>query len=325
MTAGFFRMKKLRGATKILVASRHNKRTTQSEVGTSAHIDPTRTGQNLTLHGPDTPEQVAGLAKALMASAGVTSLKVTAVVGLEVVYSLPTAWSGPMDQFFRDCLAWTAENFGGLANVLSADVHLDEAAPHMHVLILPLVGGRMNGSSLFGNRPRLLALHEGFHAAIGARYGLAKGSGRLTGLAKEKTAQNVIQRLRGVNDAALASCLWAELREAIEANPTPFAAALGLDPVLGQPKRLRTMAAIFTSKGKGKPDADPIGEPIRPIGKGPKPRPLSCVGAASTLPTQDGTQHNDGRTVDRSDCDFSGFPDDMQAAPDWSEKGAQVR
>jgi len=317
MTTTFFRMKKLRGATRVLIASRHNKRTIQAEIGASVHIDPLQTPSNFSLHGPTSPEGVADFAKALMASAGVTVLKKNAVTGLELVFSLPASWAEPVEQFFRDCLGWAAENFGGLQNVLSADVHLDEAAPHMHILILPLVGGRMNGSSLFGHRQRLLALQDGFHTAIGARYGLARGSGRLAGLAKEKTAQKVIQRLRGANDGALASCLWAELREAIEANPSPFAAALGIQAESPTPKPLRTMAAIFTSTGKGSRRPEPIGNAQTPIGNGPRPQSLSCVGLPALLKPKQAPDGDAERTVDRSDIDFTGFPDDEPGSPAW--------
>lgn len=317
MTTTFFRMKKLRGATRVLVASRHNKRTTQAEVGASAHIDPLQTPSNFLLHGPPSPEGVAELARTLMTNAGVKILKKNAVTGLELVFSLPASWAEPVEQFFRDCLGWAAENFGGLDNVLSADVHLDEAAPHMHILILPLMSGRMNGSSLFGHRQRLLALQDGFHTAIGARYGLARGAGRLAGLTKEKTAQKVIQRLRGVGDAALSSCLWAELREAIESDPSPFAAALGIQPDAPEPKPMRTMAAIFTSTGKGSRRPEPIGNPKIPIGNGRNPQSLSCVGVPTLLRPKQAPDDERERTVDRSDIDFFGFPDDDQRAPAW--------
>jgi len=317
MTTGFFRMKKLRGATAVLVASRHNKRTTQAETGTAIHINPLQTPRNFSLHGPRSPEGVAELARTLLGNAGLKALKKNAVTGLELVFSLPAGWGEPVEQFFRDCLGWAAENFGGLENVLSADVHLDEAAPHMHILILPLVGGRMNGSSMFGHRQRLLALHEGFHKAIGARYGLARGSGRLAGLAKEQTALRVIQRLRGANDAALSSCLWAELREAIEANPSPFAAALGIQADSPTPKPLRTMAAIFTSTGKGPRRPEPIGNPKTPIGNGRRPQSLSCVGLPALLLPKQAPDDESERTVDRSDSDFTGFADDDQGVPAW--------
>jgi hypothetical protein len=319
---GFFRMKKLKGPGKVLVASRHNKRTIQAEQGASGNIDSGRSGLNTCLHGPDSPGDVAQLARTLMAAAGIASHKVNAVLGLELIFSLPTGTAIPLDPYFSECLQWAAANFGGLENVLSADVHRDESAPHMHVLILPLVGGRMNGSAMFGNRQRLLHLHTDFHASVAGLYGLAKAPARLQGRAREQTAQAVIQRLHADNDGAVSSLVWAVLRDVIDRDPVPFAETLGIVAVDPPGRKLRSMAQIFTSKGKGstKP-AKPIGFDSRPkpIGRGRngKEPPLSCVGDASKPPAptkpkppaSEGAEYDDSRVIDRSDCEFSEWPD----------------
>lgn len=177
--SGFFRIKKLKGASIVLAASRHNKRAIQAEHGADGHIDAARTRLNLSLNGPGKPEAVARLAKDRMTAASVKPQKKNAVLALELIFSLPPATTIDPEAFFRDCLQWGERNFGGLDNVLSADVHLDESAPHLHVLILPLIDGRMNGSDLVGNRQRLQFLQNDFHAAVAGRYGLAKAPARL--------------------------------------------------------------------------------------------------------------------------------------------------
>ena len=135
--SGFFKMQKLKGSGKVLAASRHNKRLIQAELGAGSHIDAARICLNLSLHGPDSPEAVARLAKDRMAAAGVRPQKKNAVLALEHVFSLPANTDIDLKAYFSDCVQWVARNFGGLDNVLSADVHLDESAPHLHVLILP--------------------------------------------------------------------------------------------------------------------------------------------------------------------------------------------
>lgn len=317
--SGFFRMKKLKGPGKILGASRHNKRAIQAEQGAVQNIDPARSALNIPLHGPDTPSDVAQLARSLMAAVGITSHKVNAVLGLELIFSLPASSAISFERYFGDCLQWTAANFGGLENVLSADVHLDESAPHMHVLILPLVGGRMNGSAMFGNRQRLLHLHTDFHGSVAALYGLARAPARLQGQAKEKTAQAVIQHLRTGKDAALSSVVWPVVRDAIDRDPVPFAETLGIG-VATPERKLRTMAQIFTGKGEGsaKPRT-PIGFHVQaaPIGKGSTRPSLSCVGVAhkspeltkANVPLIEQSGFDDDRVIDRSDCEFSGWTD----------------
>lgn len=304
--SGFFRIKKLKGPGKVLVASRHNKRAIQAENGAARHIEPQRMHLNLSLHGPNAPELVAQAAKSLMAAAGIKAPAKNAVVALELVFSLPPDTAIPIEAFFRECLGWAVQHFGGLDNILSADVHVDESAPHLHVLILPLVSGRMNGSAMFGNRQRLQFLQNDFHGAIAGRYGLAKAPARLQGQAKEKTAHAVIERLRCTNDKAQLSAIWPMLRDLIDRDPAPFAQTLGIDIAAGPAKKMRTMAEIFTSKGKGSNvRPKPIGIDARtsPIGNDgmEKDRTLSCVGfALEAAPLTAGQQATDGRMIERT-------------------------
>ena len=316
--SGFFRMGKLKGAGKVLAASRHNKRQIQTEHGAAGHINAGRICLNYSLHGPNSPEDVAALARALMAAAGVRPQKKNAVLCLENLFGLPQDTIIDLDSYFRDCLQWTGQNFGGLHNVLSADIHLDESAPHLHVLILPLIDGRMNGSDLFGNRQRLQFLHGDFHAAVAGRYGLGKAPARLQGQAKEKTAHTVINHIRATNDSAQTSALWPVIRDSIARDPAVFAQSLGLDVATSTAKKTRTTAQIFTSKGKGS------NKPSKPIGFAVSPKPigfeapskslsLCSVGLAQNTPSSAQTikprQIDDTRVVDRADCDYSGWQD----------------
>ena len=319
--SGFFRIKKLKGATIVLAASRHNKRTIQAEQGATGHIDATRIRLNLSLHGPDKPEAIAQRAKDLMSSAGVKPQKKNAVLAIELIFSLPPDTAIDPEAFFRDCLQWAAKDFGGLDNVLSADVHLDESAPHLHVLILPLIDGRMNGSDLAGNRQRYLSRQSDFHIAVAGRYGLARAPARLQGQAKEKTAQAVIQHVRAIDDPAQSSALWSVIRDLIDRDPAQFAQSLGIAIATPAAKTARTMAQIFTSKGKGS------NKPSKPIGFATSPKPIGLEAIAEPLtlcsvgfarkpppPTQAVRQAikqnlHDDRVIDREDCDFSDWED----------------
>ena len=316
--SGFFKMQKLKGSGKVLVASRHNKRAIQAEQGADSHIDAARICRNFSLHGPDSPEAVARLAKDCMAAAGVKPQKKNAVLALEQVFSLPANTELDLTAYFKDCVQWVARHFGGLDNVLSADVHLDESAPHLHVLILPLIDGRMNGSDLFGNRQRLQFLQNDFHAAVAGRYGLAKAPARLQGQAKDKTAQTVIKHIRATNDSVQTSALWQVIRDLIERDPVVFAQALGVEMARSGEKKARTMAQIFTSKGKGSNEqAKPIGfaDSRKPIGLETSSKSLSLcsVGLAQderfTAQVIHHRKTDDSRVIERDDCEFSGWQD----------------
>ncbi len=199
--------------------------------------------------------------------------------GSRFVFSLPPD-SGIADrQFFTDCAAWAELKFGGATNILSVDIHRDEATPHCHVLLLPLVEGKMVGSEMVGDRRKLLDLQQDFHRSVAARYGLRKAAARLSGSAKTATVASVLSRLNSGSDPALRSKAWPAIRDALDRDPAPFALTLGIAPVVPT-KKLRTMTQIFTSQGKG-------GSVEKPIGFDPAPakRNLCSVGFAAPAPT----------------------------------------
>jgi len=245
-------IKKLKGSGIILAAARHNRRAIAAELGAASHIDPSRCRLNVRMAGPGTPEAVAELAQCLMAEAGACNLRRDAVRALESVFSLPAGGGGvdPADYFAR-CIEWAGAQFGP---VLSADVHHDEAAPHLHVLCLPLRDGRMVGSDLVGGPPQLRRLQTAFHADVACGFGLKCGAPRLSVKGREALAGAVLAHLKASADPVLTSPMWPAIRDAIESDPRQFAQAVGLntDGASKPPKKPgRTFADIMTSRGKG--------------------------------------------------------------------------
>lgn len=317
--AAFFRLKKLKGGGTLLAAARHNRRAIQSELGADSHINPSKSHLNETLCGASGPEGVAQHAKEAMQAAGVGKLRKDAVVAVEAVFSIPTGHPIDQRQYFVQCLAWAEAQFGGASNILSADIHHDEAQPHLHVLVLPLVNGRMVGSGMVGNRQALQAMQAQFFKDVAQMHGLTQPPARMTGAHKAEAAARVIASMKASNDPALKSAAWAVIRDAIESDPTPFMAALGVNAPQ-KTKRAKSFTEIFTSPGKGpKREAapsKPIGfqvkgtapAPSNPIGFQPpeKEQSLSCVGfAQKTVPVIEGTatrnaphQEHDSDTAD---------------------------
>jgi hypothetical protein len=244
----FMSLKKQHGAGIVLVCAVHNMRSDSREVAANPNIDPSRSHLNVRLAGPNTPEGVAALAQSLMDGAGVGKVRSTAVRCIEVVFSLhPGSPVADELAYFKACAAWAEETFGP---VLSADVHNDEAAPHAHVLCLPLTNGRMQGSDLVGVGKKFDALSESFFAEVGAPFGLRRPV-RLSGMAKKAAAAAVLKHLKSTGDAALHSQAWEAIRACLEANPAPFMAALGIEPPKQAEKPARSFASIMTSRGRG--------------------------------------------------------------------------
>jgi hypothetical protein len=261
MPCAVLTVKKLKGAGIITKAAQHNKRAEQAELGSRRHIDPSLSCRNVSLHGLATPKAIADYARERMEAAGIGKLRKDAVRAIEWLFSLPAGHGIDDHAYFRDAMQWVAAQSGGLDNILCADIHRDEAQPHCHVIVLPLVGGKMVGSDMLGGRAKLAALKNDFHAKVAKSYGLRREAGKLQGALKHEAMHLVLARLNQGADAALQSQAWQAIRLAVEANPRPFLAALGLE----EPQRkLRSMAQVFTSQGKGAKqerwiDRNPIG------------------------------------------------------------------
>lgn len=285
--AGFMRLKKLTSPNHVLVASRHNKRTIQAERGAGLTIDATRSHLNYSLAGEATPELVAARATQLMSAAGIAKVRKKAVRAIEVIFSLPLNLTIDQNAFFTDCVAWSRAQFGGHDNILSADVHLDETAPHCHVLILPLIAGRMNGSDMVGNKTNLARLQTAFYESVASKYGLNRAPPRLSPLAREELCKTVLTALRARADGAMRSDARQVIRDAIERDPTPFAHALGVSfEATQRSKPKKSFVEIMTSKGKGATRDIPIGKQTRPnpIGNDPRRKVLSLCPVGKVPP-----------------------------------------
>ncbi|TCV85872.1 MobV family relaxase [Sulfurirhabdus autotrophica] len=240
------RIGKLKGSGRLLVAAKHNRRTIQAELGADSHIDATRSCLNYSLVGAETPALIASQAKDLMLNAEISKLRKDAVQGIEIIFSLPPAkHQEDTRQFFYDCMTWTCKHFGGV--ILSFDVHLDEAAPHAHALILPLENGRMIGSDMVGNRKHLRALQDSFYIHVASKHGLRKPNRKLLGFAKTDTEQAILNHLK--NDSVMLSACWPLVRDLVHQDPFPFAELLGIKPA--RKRDNRTFTQIMISKGKG--------------------------------------------------------------------------
>ena len=232
-------------------AARHNLREIQAELGAHSHIDSTRTHLNEVLAGPSDAAGVVNLSDALMRGAGiqVSRLRRDFCQAVEIVFSLPVDTAVNASAFFRRCVQWAAERFGADA-VLSAVVHHDEAAPHAHVLISPILDGKMRGSALIA-RTALARLRSSFELLVGSPFKLTLPPARLAGEQRRLAICGVLARLQRSDDVVLQSAIWPTVKTLIKADPRPFVAALGvaLDPAPARKKK--TFSQIMTGPGRG--------------------------------------------------------------------------
>lgn len=238
------RLGKLKGENGVLEALRHNKRTLPTKRGISTHIDASRTPLNYPLASGDKPEAIALLAKIQMLKAGINKPRKNGVMAVEIIYSLPTdRHSQDTRPFFTGCYEWTKLNFAG--ELLAFDIHLDEAAPHAHAIILPLIDSRMQGNSMVGSTGNLMRLINKFHLDVASHYGLSKSDkARLSAIDKQKIEKLVLAHLKHNNDPVMQSCVWSCIRDLIGKEPLPFAQMLSIPLPFAIPTIIKVSSAI---------------------------------------------------------------------------------
>lgn len=245
----------------LLGAARHNLREIQAEYGADGHIDPTRIAQNVVMRGPPTAAEVLNLANDLFARAGIdpTRLRKDYCQALELVFSLPVDSDVDHGAFFEQCLQWTCRVYA--LPVLLATAHHDEAAKHLHVLLLPLHKGVYVGSTPVAI-PITMKRRESFFQQVAGPHGLKRSNAKLHGTVKVWAVRAVLDRIRTTGLQACAEALWPTLRAAIERDPTHAMQALQIDMHSIRPDPLvRTTKGPSKAIGFAVPGASPIGFP----------------------------------------------------------------
>lgn len=128
----------------VRVVLRHNLRRNNEDHRHRSRIDASRTGDNMVLVGDPDPEQAADDAFRHMASLGLSyPSRRDAVAAFEVVVQAPDG--GDAGAFWTVTMDWLRANFEA---IVLAVVHLDQRRPHLHVIALPILAGRMAGADM---------------------------------------------------------------------------------------------------------------------------------------------------------------------------------
>lgn len=253
----FFNVKKIKFQSKVYSAIKHNKRVIQAELGAWSHIDASKIGLNYSIGGSSSHDEIYQRLLTAIRDYNLNhtrKIRHDAVLAIEAVFSLsPDQTRINFEDYFDECLIWCKKEFGG-CELLSADVHLDEASPHMHVLMCCVRPDALIGSQTIGFAKDFRARNLRFYEEVGMKYGLEPPRQGLCKKDRKKLAHDVMLTLQSQNDPLMKSKCFDAIRKAIDANPMSFAALLGvqIEPILSMPKKLRTVAQIMTSKGKGK-------------------------------------------------------------------------
>jgi len=239
---------------------RHNRREIQKELGAHSHIDAQKVCLNYTLsESVKTDDLIQRVKESIEVHEEQIRKRIRrdAVLAIEVLFSIPLARHNiTADEYFKDCLEWTIEQFSP-AFVLTADVHLDEATPHMHVILSCVTPNKLIGSKIKGNKARYQERTEHFFHNVACKYGLHRPPTKLLKGDRLRLAKDVITRLESTRDPITQSPHYPLIRNSIQEDPMQFANNLGIE-IQTTPKKMRTVVQIMTSKGKGsnRPEAN---------------------------------------------------------------------
>lgn len=181
--------------------------------------------------------------------------------------------------FFESCYKWAAEKWGE-SRIISADVHLDEKTPHLHLNFVPLVEDvdkktgevitTLNVHKAVGSGSRALQkLQDEFYTAVGKPYGMERGSradldngeqprkNQRTEQYKQTTEyhQKSINALESHSQALQATInkyndiLYSEPQNAVESVPVPSMAKIAIgkdnkDKVLVSPSDIEQLQEL---------------------------------------------------------------------------------
>lgn len=122
-------------------------------------IDPALSYRNRVLWGPTDPTTGTALAGSTLEMLDLVPKRWDAIMGIELVFQPPDGWN--CDDFYAACLQWVAARY---EHILSAVVHLDQALPHMHVLVLAIARDKLSGAAMTSYENRVIAQRASFLA-----------------------------------------------------------------------------------------------------------------------------------------------------------------
>ena len=265
----------------LLEAAKHNLREIQCELGAVGHIDPKRMGDNIIMAGPATAIEVQAHADAMLASVDTSKLKRDHVQAIEAVFSLPAGSTLDVGAYFAGCLAWLRVALP--LPVLSAVAQDDEAAPHLHVMLLPVSDGKHIGGAPL-KLAELKRMRESFFQQVAGPAGLKRDCAKVRGNVKQWAVAAVLRACDAHGLPAANGPLWPILKAAIERDPTQAMKALCLDVNALRPLDAKPIGLDARAIGLQKPIGLDGAIENEVVLKGSKIEALSCVGLAVPTP-----------------------------------------
>lgn len=184
--------------------------------GETPNADPSRKHENLVLAGKGSAAEVIADLEAKLPA----KRRKDAVTCLEFLVGMSPEDGARLSRkqqeaYFRASLEFLGGRFGGSANIVCAVIHWDETTPHMQVLAVPLLDGKLNAKALVGNAGDLRKLQTQFAETCG------KPSGLIRGVKGSPAKHTTIKQFYGAIQAA-GSATALPSRVEMPPEPSPF-------------------------------------------------------------------------------------------------------
>ena len=218
-------VKKLKSLDILKNCLKHNLRQIPRELGENRHIDSKRCSLNQNLVGGSDPSSMVSEVAANIVSATGKKLRRNGVLALEYLISLRPNTTVDINGYFPEVIEWLDDYLG--CPIISAVVHLDEGAPHMHVVVLPLRHGRMMGSELVGFKGDLAALKQSHYKSVGQRFGLTMAES-IPKFKRYEISRQVVHALCSSKNLLDQPLVRTALQNIIQINPSELMSILGI-------------------------------------------------------------------------------------------------
>lgn len=171
---GIFRIKKYDGGA-VRGIEKHVQREASSS-RTNPDIDYARSSKNYNLHNRYQGTYKQAIEKRLR-ECGIEKVRKNGVQMVELLFTASHDFfkdktDDEIRQYFQDCYNWACSKYG-IENIITAQVHLDEYTPHMHLEFIPICRNKLNARELF-KRP-LTEIQNEVYKNVFKNYGLERG------------------------------------------------------------------------------------------------------------------------------------------------------
>jgi hypothetical protein len=231
----------------LLKALRHNLREYEDELQGRTGIDPARIQFNVVLRGSGSALDLFRDFNRLSRAGCKRTIRKDSVLAVEALFTLPRGSGVDEQAYFTDSVNWFEAYSGGI--VISAVIHNDEKEPHCHVLLLPLINGRMTGSKVMGNRPHLLEMKADHFKSVAAHYGIQLRKS-LNYDEKQEAATKILAKLDADLSLLTQTNFRTEFIRAVSYSPHELINLLNIQ-LDEHPLPNQSFVSIMTSPGKG--------------------------------------------------------------------------